>query len=79
MSFSIAKSIAETYDVNINGLAGSFVVKEAVITPLLEPSEEPLPTQPVKVINWWLIGAIIAAIVVISIVTWRLVIRVRAY
>ncbi len=31
VSFSIAKSIAETYDVNINELAGSSVVKEAVL------------------------------------------------
>ncbi|MFC2021610.1 carboxypeptidase regulatory-like domain-containing protein [Chloroflexota bacterium] len=41
--FSIAKNIAGTYDVDINGLVGVFVVEEAAVAPPSPPSEEPLP------------------------------------
>ncbi len=70
VSFSIVKSIAETYEVDINGLVGSFVVKEAIVAPL--------PTQPAKPFNWLLIGGIIAAVIVISMVIWKFAIHRKA-
>ncbi len=50
VSFTTTKSIAGTYNVNVNGLSGTFEVKGA-----------PPATLPTEV-NWWLIGVIIAAI-----------------
>jgi hypothetical protein len=40
--------------VEVNGLTGTFVVKE-----------KPTPVTPVKPINWWLIGGIIAAVAIV--------------
>lgn len=92
VSFSIVKNIAETYEVDINGLVGSFAVKEAAVTPLpapsatapsaaplpTQPAVSPLPAQPAKLIDWWFIGSIIMAIIFIGVLTWLLVIRRRA-
>jgi hypothetical protein len=65
VSFSTARDTAGTYSVNVNGLTGAFVVKEklAPVTPV-----EPTPVKP---IIWWLIGGIIAAVLVVTLLIFR--------
>jgi len=53
VTFNVSKDTAGTYSVDVNGLTGSFTVKEVA--------------APVKPINWPLIGGIIAAVVVIGV------------
>ena len=72
VSFDIVKNFAETYEVDVNGLAGSFVVTETTVG-LVEPSSEaPLTTQPAELFNWWLISGIIAGIVLLGLVSYFL-------
>ncbi|MBA7626871.1 hypothetical protein ES703_34329 [subsurface metagenome] len=61
VTFTTAKDVAGSYSVAVNGLSGSFTVKEPVPTPAPPPA--PPPPAP-EAINWWLIGGIIAAVVV---------------
>jgi len=53
VTFTTLKGIAGTYSVDVNGLIGSFTVKE-----------KPVPVVP-KPVNWPLVGGIIAGVVVI--------------
>jgi hypothetical protein len=55
VTFSIARNNADTYAIDVNGLSGSFVVRE---TPASVP---PSPST----INWWLIAGITAGVVVV--------------
>jgi hypothetical protein len=65
VGFSTARDTAGTYSVNVNGLTGTFIVKEkpAPVTPA-----EPMPVKP---IIWWLIGGIIVAVVVVTLLIFR--------
>jgi len=59
-SFIVAKNVAGTYEVIVDGLSDTFVVN--------------VPPEPTEPINWWLIGGIIAgsiALVVIMALTFR--------
>ncbi|MFC2071921.1 hypothetical protein ACFLUU_04290 [Chloroflexota bacterium] len=78
VSFTTAKNTAGTYTVDINGLTGSFTVREAQV--VQEPSLPPPPaaTPNKATINWPVIGGIITAIVVISLLIF-VRIRRRAY
>ncbi len=58
-TFAIAKDVAGSHTVNINGLSGTFMVK-ALSTP-------PKPT------NWWLIGGIIAGCIIVTMVTTQVI------
>ena len=62
VSFTTTADIAGTYSVDVSGLTGSFTVKEEVVPPVVP-----------KEINWWLIGGIIAAVIIISVVVWQVV------
>ncbi|MFC1966545.1 Ig-like domain-containing protein [Chloroflexota bacterium] len=65
VTFTTTRDTAGTYTVDINGLSGTFKVKEA-------PAEE----VPPKPMNWWLIGGIIAAaVIVIGLFIWRFIRR----
>jgi len=55
VTFTTSKGVAGTYTVTIDGQSGTFTVKPA-----------PPPKLP-TVINWWLIGGIIAGVVVIAV------------
>ena len=54
VTFTTSQDTTGTYTVDVNGLSGTFKVKEA-------PAEE-VPPEP---INWWLIGGIIAAAIIV--------------
>jgi len=94
VTFTASKDVAGTYNVNVNGLTGTFVVK-AIPAPPPAPAPAPPPAPapapppapapappapppmaPPTAINWWLIGGIIGAVIVISIIV-ILVIRRR--
>ncbi len=64
VTFTTAKDIAGTYTVTVDGLSGTFEVK--------------VPPLPPKPINWWLIGGIIAGVIIIGVVVWQVVVRRRA-
>ena len=57
--FTTSRDVAGTYAVSVGGLSGSFVVREGA------PS----------VLNWWIIGGIIAAVVAAATVVWLSVIK----
>jgi len=59
VTFTTSRDVAGTYAVSAGGLSGSFVVREGA------PS----------VLNWWLIGGIIAAVVAAATVVWLSVIK----
>ncbi len=66
VTFTTSRDAAGTYTVNVNGLPGTFVVRELV-----------LPPKPT--INWWLIGGLIAAFIAIVVIIVLIFRRVRAY
>ena len=59
VTFNTSRDVAGTYAVNAGGLSGSFVVRETALA----------------LVNWWLIGGIIAAVVAAATVIWLSVIR----
>jgi hypothetical protein len=83
--FTITKDIAGTYSVNINGLSGSFQVREkppqptTAPAPLAPPPTPPAPLPEVQApMNWPLIGGIMAGVVVVGLLIFFRV-RRRAY
>lgn len=88
VSFRITRDTVRTYTVDVNGLSGSFVVKEqapSLTSPPTPPQPSPEPTLPpapplppqpsAKPINWPLIGAVIAGVIVFSLLIFFLVKR----
>jgi len=74
VTFTTAKNIAGTYTVDVDGLIGSFTVREA------PPPPPPVEVPPVKApVNWPLIGGIIAGVVIVGLVIFFVVRRRRAY
>ena len=63
VTFTTSKDVAGTYKVKADGLSGTFTVKAP-----------PVPVPP-KPINWWLIGGIIAGVIVIGTVVFLVVRR----
>ncbi|MBA7613976.1 hypothetical protein ES703_21237 [subsurface metagenome] len=84
VSFSIVKDAAGTYSIEVDGLTGSFTVKEAVPEEEVAPPEEEevvVPEAPAEVppaIDWPVLGAVIAATVVAGVLIFFLV-RRKAY
>ena len=84
VTFTTAKDVAGTYTVDVNGLAGTFTVGEAPAPPEPAPPEpappEPTPPAPppTQLLDWYLIGGIIAGCIVIGGVIWLTVSRRRA-
>ena len=72
VSFTTSKDTVGTYIVDVGGLTDSFVVKAAppvlppVVSPQVPPVVPPVPpaAPPAKPINWWLIGGIMAAVII---------------
>jgi len=65
VAFTTSRDTAGSYTANINGRTGTFVVKVKETAPQL--------------IDWWLIGGIIAGCIILGVVIWQLTIRRRAY
>ena len=70
VSFTTSRDVAGSYSVDVNGLAGSFAVKEKPASPEV--------SAPVKPFPWPLVGGIIAGVVVVGLLVFFLV-RRRAY
>jgi len=89
--FTVSRKELGTYNVEVNGLKGSFTVvaPPAVVAPA-RPEAPPPPTPPAPApaptvppvpppTNWMLIGGIIAAVVIAGLLVYFLLIRRRAY
>ena len=59
--FTTSQDEADTYSVDVNGLPGLFTVEAATLPPLA-PTPTPTLESETKP-SWWLIGGIIAAVV----------------
>jgi hypothetical protein len=68
VTFATAKDVAGSYSVDVNGLSGSFIVKENSAPP---PEDESL-------INWPVFGGVTAGIVIVGLIIF-LMVRRRAY
>ena len=66
VSFTISRDKPGTYQIESDGLSGSFVVKEAVVKPVT-PTPTPAPEVTEEGIQWW-IWVIIAAVVFAGVV-----------
>jgi hypothetical protein len=78
VTFSAAKDVAGRYSVEVDGLSGSFTVKEkpAPTPPPPSPPTVPPPIlPPAAVINWPLIWGIIGGVVVVGIIIFLVVRR----
>ena len=64
VTFTTSKDVAGTYTIDIEGLSDTFTVRAAL---------PPIPT-----INWWLIGSLIAAAIIIGMIASLLYLRRRA-
>ena len=77
VTFTTSKDAAGSYSVDVNGLSGSFTVKERPappVTPAPTPPPPPVaPPTPEKPFNWPLVGGIIAGVVVVGlgVFFWR--------
>jgi hypothetical protein len=94
VSFDIVKENVGTYDVDLNGLSGSFTItaiptQEATSTPkptsspTLEPTTPPTPTAPIaepaSSINWGLIaGLVVGGIAIIWLLLYLILWKVRS-
>ena len=85
VAFTTSKDVAGTYNVNINGLSGTFTVKPALaVAPPAQPAPPPAPlappaptAPPVAPPNWGLIGGIIAGCIVVGLLVYFFVRRKR--
>ena len=74
VTFTTSGNKAGSYSVDVDGLTGSFTVKEVV--------EEPPPPAPPEVkpeFNWPVLGGIIGGVVVVALIVFFVVRRRRAY
>jgi len=79
VSFTVTKNIAGTYTVGVDNLTGEFTVKALPVSPTMPASLLPTPaSSAAESINWWLIGGLIAAGVIIGVLAWLVIIRRRA-
>ena len=82
VSFTVSREDARSYSVVVDGLSGSFTVLAPVVVPAPAPAPAPpapppppAPPAPPAPINWPLIGGIIAAMIVVALLIYFLVVR----
>jgi len=73
VTFITSRDKAGNYSVDVDGLAGSFTVKEVVL-----PPAPPTAPPEVKAMNWWLIGGIITGVIIIGVFAWWAATRRKA-
>lgn len=77
--FTTSKDVVGSYTVNVDGQAGTFKVSAAPPPPPPPPPPTPPPSPPspppAPVINWYLIGGIIAVCIIIGVVAWLIIRR----
>ncbi len=64
VTFTVSRDVAGSYSVDVNGLSGSFTLKEKPAPPTAPPPEEAPP--PAKPFPWPLIGGIIGGVIVVG-------------
>ena len=72
VSFTTSRDKTGNYSVDVDGLAGSFTVKEVALPPA------PPPVPPEAKPNWWLASGIIAGMIIIGVYAWWATTRQRA-
>jgi hypothetical protein len=87
VTFNVSREAADVYVIDVNGLTGSFVVKEEAppaLTPtasipitLTPAASAPIPAAPEPTTNWWLVGGIYAADIALLVIVLRLIKRRR--
>jgi hypothetical protein len=78
VTFSTVKDVAGSYSVEVNGLSGSFIVKEKPALPTTPPPSAPVPTPTPPVapgINWHLLWSIIGGVVIVGLIIFLVVRR----
>ncbi len=74
--FTTIKSESGTYNVDVNGLRGAFVVNAPSSPPVppttvtMEPTPTPTAPVPPEVINWWLVGSILGGCIALAIIAY---------
>jgi hypothetical protein len=75
VSFAVLRD-AGTYQFEINGVTGSFVVSETALLDLGPgPTVAPAQTLPEQSANWWLVGGVYVADVVLLVIVLQLIRR----
>jgi hypothetical protein len=73
VTFTVVRDVAGTYSVEVDGLKGSFTVREKPALPPTPPVTPPEEVPPVKApINWPFIGGIIGGVVVVGLLVFFL-------
>ncbi len=80
VTFNVSRGAADVYEVDVNGLLGSFVVREeafSALTPItLTPTAlTPTPAAAEPTTNWWLVGGIYAVDIALLVIVLRLIKR----
>ena len=70
VTFTTVQDATGSYSVDVDGLSGSFAVREETTAPPPSPSPPPAPppSPPAKPINWPVLSGIIAGAVVLSLI-----------
>jgi len=68
VTFTTSRDVAGTYSVDVNGLIGSFTVREKPAPPPPPPPPAPPAPPPTPAVNWSLIWGIIGGVVVVGII-----------
>jgi hypothetical protein len=85
VTFTTVRDVAKTYSVDVNGLSGTFVVKEETPAPPPAPPASPAPTappaaptppaaapptEPAKAINWPVLWGVIGVAIAVGVATF---------
>ena len=65
VTFTIAKGVAGNYSVDVNGISGSFTVREKPAPPLPPPAPAP-PSPPM--VNWPVIWGVLGGVIVVGVI-----------